>query len=348
MTTPILPILEDFNLTVSGGVTSVFSLDHIIFEGLDVTDTGSGTVTVTATIPPPPPVITPGGNNGELQYNNVGVFGGATGVTYSSTGTMLTVAGGPISCPGSGVGSERFGAGSLAGGSDSVAIGPGADSPSPNQVSIGANAKSTSAGAAGVAIGSGATVTGNGGTAIGLFSAAGGGGVAIGTSVSAPDACISVGSTLVGTAVLTLKYGINLDSAAHSRTIMVGVGSVATGDDEVVLGVCQNAPDDQKVRWVGRSSVGSRDLHRFHHTKIDSTDATFTTRAVMSMMSHGSLVEYMRAEGDTGATAAKIGFLGAAAVTRPAVTGSRGGNTALASLLTALASLGLITDTTTP
>lgn len=42
----------------------------------------------------------------------------------------------------------------------------------------------------------------------------------------------------------------------------------------------------------------------------------------------------------------KLGFLGAAGVTRPTVTGSRGGNAALASLLTALANLGLITNST--
>jgi hypothetical protein len=42
-----------------------------------------------------------------------------------------------------------------------------------------------------------------------------------------------------------------------------------------------------------------------------------------------------------------LGFYGAAAVTKPTVTGSRGGNAALASLLTALATLGLITDSTT-
>ncbi|GAA3384476.1 hypothetical protein [Streptomyces racemochromogenes] len=41
------------------------------------------------------------------------------------------------------------------------------------------------------------------------------------------------------------------------------------------------------------------------------------------------------------------GFYGATAVTKPSVTGSRGGNAALASLLTALATLGLITDSTT-
>lgn len=43
----------------------------------------------------------------------------------------------------------------------------------------------------------------------------------------------------------------------------------------------------------------------------------------------------------------KIGFFGAAVATKPTVTGSRGGNAALASLLTALAGLGLITDSTT-
>ena len=43
-----------------------------------------------------------------------------------------------------------------------------------------------------------------------------------------------------------------------------------------------------------------------------------------------------------------IGFFGVAQSARPNVTGSRGGNAALASLLTGLAGLGLITDNTTP
>jgi hypothetical protein len=42
-----------------------------------------------------------------------------------------------------------------------------------------------------------------------------------------------------------------------------------------------------------------------------------------------------------------VGFNGVAPPARPAITGSRGGNAALASLLTQLASTGLITDTTT-
>jgi hypothetical protein len=39
-----------------------------------------------------------------------------------------------------------------------------------------------------------------------------------------------------------------------------------------------------------------------------------------------------------------VGFNGTTAIARPTVTGSRGGNDALASLLTALASYGLIID----
>lgn len=42
----------------------------------------------------------------------------------------------------------------------------------------------------------------------------------------------------------------------------------------------------------------------------------------------------------------KLGFLGSTPIAKPAITGSRGGNAALASLLTQLALLGLITDST--
>lgn len=42
-----------------------------------------------------------------------------------------------------------------------------------------------------------------------------------------------------------------------------------------------------------------------------------------------------------------VGFNGVVAPARPAITGSRGGNAAVASLITQLASTGLITDSTT-
>jgi hypothetical protein len=43
----------------------------------------------------------------------------------------------------------------------------------------------------------------------------------------------------------------------------------------------------------------------------------------------------------------KTGFYNTTPITKPTASGSRGGNAALASLLTALANLGLITDSTT-
>jgi hypothetical protein len=46
------------------------------------------------------------------------------------------------------------------------------------------------------------------------------------------------------------------------------------------------------------------------------------------------------------ATQGGLGFQGSAAIAKPTVTGSRGANAALASLLTALAAYGLITDST--
>ncbi len=51
--------------------------------------------------------------------------------------------------------------------------------------------------------------------------------------------------------------------------------------------------------------------------------------------------------GGTG-TGNKVGFFNASPAAKPVVTGSRGGNAALASLITALATLGLVTDSTTP
>ena len=51
---------------------------------------------------------------------------------------------------------------------------------------------------------------------------------------------------------------------------------------------------------------------------------------------------------ETSSNSTALGFFGTAPVTKPAVAGSRGGNAALASLLTSLANLGLVTDGSTP
>lgn len=58
--------------------------------------------------------------------------------------------------------------------------------------------------------------------------------------------------------------------------------------------------------------------------------------------SGGTQTTILEADPDVG-----LGFLGTAAITKPTITGSRGGNAALASLLTALENYGLITDSST-
>lgn len=67
----------------------------------------------------------------------------------------------------------------------------------------------------------------------------------------------------------------------------------------------------------------------------------------------GTLTDGMTAGGslavaqDLAHRGTKVGFFNTAPATKPTVTGSRGGNAALASLLTALASLGILIDSTT-
>lgn len=69
---------------------------------------------------------------------------------------------------------------------------------------------------------------------------------------------------------------------------------------------------------------------------------TFAAQSTGILTAQADNAEFMQA-GKSG-SAATIAFLGATAITRPTVTGSRGGNAALTSLLTALASLGLVTN----
>lgn len=75
-----------------------------------------------------------------------------------------------------------------------------------------------------------------------------------------------------------------------------------------------------------------------------NTPGTFISHTGTAAARFGGEVEIDGALNHDGSTA---GFLGAAPVARPNITGSRGGNAALASLLTGLANLGLVTDSTT-
>ena len=74
---------------------------------------------------------------------------------------------------------------------------------------------------------------------------------------------------------------------------------------------------------------------------VTATDASRAARVSLFAYDSGAARQALAIEAS--GTAAMIGFLGTAPIARPTVTGSRGGNAALASALTALANLGLIT-----
>jgi hypothetical protein len=97
--------------------------------------------------------------------------------------------------------------------------------------------------------------------------------------------------------------------------------------------------------YVAQSSTQERPLVALTPSFVVSTDATRTARLTVSTYDSVAAREGLRLEAD--GAAARLGFFGGAAVAKPTVTGSRGANAALASALTALSSLGLLTDSST-
>lgn len=90
----------------------------------------------------------------------------------------------------------------------------------------------------------------------------------------------------------------------------------------------------------------------FSGTAFDGTQRTYLRLEAGTTLAHACGTWIFTDNADSGAvhtldgSGNKLGFHGATSVTQQTVTGSRGGNAALASLLTKLATLGLIVDGT--
>ena len=92
------------------------------------------------------------------------------------------------------------------------------------------------------------------------------------------------------------------------------------------------------------STTAQREAGAIESTFAVNTDASRQGQVTICATDFNARREGVRVGVD--GTNPMIGFLGAAASARTAITGSRGGNAALASLLTELATKGLITDST--
>jgi hypothetical protein len=97
--------------------------------------------------------------------------------------------------------------------------------------------------------------------------------------------------------------------------------------------------------FVRQSTTQERPVALLDAPWVVNTDASRTGRLTLSVYDSVAAREGLRIEAS--GTASMLGFYGSAAITKPTVSGSRGGNAALASALTALASLGLLTDSST-
>lgn len=155
-------------------------------------------------------------------------------------------------------------------------------------------------------------------------------------------------ATLPATGTMALRGTANDFTAAQTITVtdagtttaptMIGMAHRSSGTPGAGFGV--------NFTWRADSSTNTSQLQgSITSTWIVATDASRTARVRFFANDWVQSREFLRGEGD--GTAARIGFLGATAIARPSVTGAKGGNAALTSLLTALASLGLITDSST-
>jgi hypothetical protein len=233
--------------------------------------------------------------------------------------TAQTLVLGPGASVGTSVNATAIGAGTLVGADNGTAIGAAAEAANISSTAIGYS--TLAAGDRAAAVGALCSATGNDAVAVGHGSSASG------------AAAVAVGESSIASADYSVAVG--------TGTSATGAGAIALGSDATAA-----APDSAAIGPRATVAVGHSNSMAF------GADAA-TTAADQIVLGTGTTMVYVPGEfrvlGDTviGSGGSKVGFFGGAGVTKPAVTGSRSGNAALASLLTALSDLGLITDSTT-
>lgn len=160
---------------------------------------------------------------------------------------------------------------------------------------------------------------------------------------------------LVGT--IASSHFSNVVAGGSGDTITIGAArSLVTGG--IIHTLTDNSTYYRHID-VGTSSSLLDDIFKgpFHRYKLATVDYLAGRADQITGGSNDSMVHYLYGAGENqfwnngvknlslGSQA--IGFYGTSPQAKPTITGSRGANAALASLLTQLAALGLITDSTT-
>lgn len=230
--------------------------------------------------------------------------------------------------------------------SHSTVLGPAASAAVDGATAVGASA--TASGTNSVALGRNAAASDVSTTAVGYNAAATGpNSAAIGQAAQASgDDSVAIGSTADASSVGTTAVGPGAAASGVDSTA-IGSGSLASGDYSIAMGA------DAVATGANSAAVGASAAANHDRAIAFGPGATTTTddQVVLGAATHTVYVPgTFRLLGDAviGDTGSTLGFFGSVGVTKPTVTGSDGGNLALRATIDALASMGLITDSTTP
>jgi hypothetical protein len=149
--------------------------------------------------------------------------------------------------------------------------------------------------------------------------------------------CTSAGPTWIG------------DAATGTPIVPVGmleVNAMSVSTIGLVVSGQSGQTSPLFQLWGVSSTAAKRAMATINSTWIVNTDATRTGRLTLAAEDYtGTTREGFRVSSD--GTQALISFFAATAVAKQPATGSRAGNAALASVITLLATMGLLTDGTT-
>lgn len=206
-------------------------------------------------------------------------------------------------------------------------------------IALGLNSmRFTTIGGGNLAIGTEAlysNTSGNASIAIGdgaLRSVTVGGNLAVGISALYGPGGVLTNATTTGLRQTAVGYQTGQNSSTQRNDIVaIGYQALVGGNNAIAIGSGVLAGAAGTVA-IGKDSAG--------------TSASTTTANEIKL---GTALHTLNIIGNAsiGGSSNNLGFYAATPAAKQAVTGSRGGNAALASLLTALATIGLITDSST-
>lgn len=221
-----------------------------------------------------------------------------------------------------------LGPSAVVGGIGSTAVGASASATANDSVALGHAA--VASGVSALGLGSASSATGIESIALGYL------------SVAPSDHATAIGSRAQANATESLAVGY-LALANGISSIAVGNAAQASGVYATALGAGAIASADRSVA-LGYTAAAT---HADAMAIGPGAATTATSQIVLGAATHVVYVPgnfRLLGDGVIGSAGSMVGFYGSIGTTQPTVTGSRSGNAALASLLTSLAGLGLIVN----